>query len=44
LRKTVPEVWQETVNYLSQPNPEKLTKAASNPKQKMALVFRWYLG
>jgi PfaD family protein len=36
LRKTVPEVWQETVNYLSQRNPEKLTKAASNPKQKMA--------
>lgn len=44
LKKTVPEVWQETVNYLSQRNPEKLTKAASNPKQKMALIFRWYLG
>ncbi len=44
LKKTVPEVWQETVNYLSQRNPEKLTKAASNPKLKMALIFRWYLG
>jgi PfaD family protein len=44
LRKTVPEVWQETVNYLSQRNPEKLSKAASDPKLKMALIFRWYLG
>jgi PfaD family protein len=43
-RKTLPEIWQETVNYLSQRNPEKLTKAASNPKLKMALIFRWYLG
>lgn len=44
LKKPVQEVWQETVNYLSQRNPDKLTKAASNPKLKMALIFRWYLG
>ncbi|MGM3309236.1 PfaD family polyunsaturated fatty acid/polyketide biosynthesis protein [Anabaena sp. WFMT] len=44
LKKTVQEVWQETVTYLSQRNPDKLTKAASNPKLKMALIFRWYLG
>ncbi len=43
-RKTLSEVWQETVNYLSQRNPDKLTRAASNPKVKMALIFRWYLG
>jgi trans-AT polyketide synthase, acyltransferase and oxidoreductase domains len=44
LKKTVQEVWQETVNYLSQRNPEKLNKALSNSKLKMALIFRWYLG
>ncbi|WP_199327361.1 PfaD family polyunsaturated fatty acid/polyketide biosynthesis protein [Anabaena sp. PCC 7938] len=44
LKKTVQEVWQETVTYLSQRNPDKLTKAANNPKLKMALIFRWYLG
>ncbi len=37
-------IWQETVNYLSQRNPDKLHKAAKNPKLKMALIFRWYLG
>ena len=37
-------IWQETVNYLSQRNPDKLHKAANNPKLKMALIFRWYLG
>jgi len=44
LKKTVQEVWQETVTYLSQRNPEKLSKALSNSKLKMALIFRWYLG
>ncbi|MGJ0607900.1 PfaD family polyunsaturated fatty acid/polyketide biosynthesis protein [Cylindrospermopsis raciborskii] len=43
-KKSWQEVWQETINYLSQRNPEKLTKAANNPKLKMALIFRWYLG
>jgi trans-AT polyketide synthase, acyltransferase and oxidoreductase domains len=44
LRKTIAEIWQETSTYLSQRNPEKLSKAANNPKLKMALIFRWYLG
>lgn len=44
LRQTVAAVWQETVTYLSQRNPEKLAKATNDPKLKMALIFRWYLG
>ncbi|MHC0064382.1 PfaD family polyunsaturated fatty acid/polyketide biosynthesis protein [Nostoc sp. UIC 10890] len=44
LRKSLETVWEETVNYLSQRNPDKLTKAVNNPKLKMALIFRWYLG
>ena len=43
-RMSLDEVWQHTVNYLSQRNPEKLAKADNNPKLKMALIFRWYLG
>jgi PfaD family protein len=43
-RKTIAEIWQETSSYLSQRNPEKLSKAANNPKLQMALIFRWYLG
>ncbi len=43
-RKTLSEVWEATANYLSQKNPAKLGKALNNPKLKMALIFRWYLG
>ena len=43
-RQSLDEVWQHTVNYLSQRNPAKLAKANNNPKLKMALIFRWYLG
>ncbi|MEH2158320.1 PfaD family polyunsaturated fatty acid/polyketide biosynthesis protein [Nostoc sp.] len=44
LRKSLEAVWEETVSYLSQRNPDKLAKAVNNPKLKMALIFRWYLG
>jgi trans-AT polyketide synthase, acyltransferase and oxidoreductase domains len=43
-RKTIAEVWEGTVTYLSQHNPEKLAKAVNNPKLKMASIFKWYLG
>ena len=43
-RMSLDEVWQHTVKYLSQNNPDKLAKADNNPKLKMALIFRWYLG
>ncbi|MBD2521867.1 PfaD family polyunsaturated fatty acid/polyketide biosynthesis protein [Nostoc sp. FACHB-133] len=44
LKKSLDAVWQETVTYLSQRNPDKLAKTVNNPKLKMALIFRWYLG
>ncbi|MEM9924467.1 MAG: PfaD family polyunsaturated fatty acid/polyketide biosynthesis protein [Cyanobacteria bacterium P01_D01_bin.50] len=43
-RKSIEEIWQETVAYQSQNNPHKLSKATKNSKYKMALIFRWYLG
>lgn len=36
------EVWNETSRYYSQVMPQKMSKLAANPKEKMALVFKWY--
>jgi len=43
-RKPLETIWQETVAYFSGRDPEQINKAADNPKRKMALIFRWYLG
>lgn len=43
-RQSLAAIWEETVAYVSTRNPDKIAKAASNPKLKMALIFRWYLG
>lgn len=43
-RKPLDTVWHDTQTYLSQRNPSKLARAETNPKLKMALIFRWYLG
>ena len=44
LRKPIDAVWGECVDYFSERDPKQLEKAEANPKQKMALIFRWYLG
>lgn len=38
------EVWADTVSYFAARDPEQITRAEGNPKRRMALVFRWYLG
>jgi PfaD family protein len=38
------DVWQRTHEFFSQRDPIQLQRAKDNPKHKMALVFRWYLG
>ncbi|MHC5828293.1 MAG: 2-nitropropane dioxygenase, partial [Nostoc sp.] len=43
-RQSIDEVWEKTTAFLLQRNPKKLAQAATNPKLKMALIFRWYLG
>lgn len=35
-------VWEETRAYYAENRPDVLEKAEKNPKQKMALLFRWY--
>jgi PfaD family protein len=44
LGKSVEQVWEETKAFFAKRNPSRLEKAERDPKLKMALVFRWYLG
>jgi len=43
-RKSLDEIWQETIIYFNQRDPQQITRAENHPKRKMALIFRWYLG
>ncbi|MFV9504053.1 MAG: PfaD family polyunsaturated fatty acid/polyketide biosynthesis protein [Oscillochloridaceae bacterium umkhey_bin13] len=43
-RRSLDEVWQDTQAFFAGRDPEQLRHAEANPKRKMALIFRWYLG
>jgi PfaD family protein len=43
-RATLETIWEQTRSYFSVRDPRQVEKAARDPKHKMALVFRWYLG
>ena len=43
-RMSIEEVWQACIDFFSERDPSQIEKAERNPKKKMALVFRWYLG
>ena len=43
-RKSLAQVWSETVAYFQQRDPQQIERAEQNPQSKMALIFRWYLG
>jgi len=42
--RNLDDVWADTVKFFTERDPEQITRANNNPKRKMALVFRWYLG
>jgi len=44
LRKSVGEVWNACASFFAERDPTQLERAARDPRHKMALVFRWYLG
>jgi trans-AT polyketide synthase/acyltransferase/oxidoreductase domain-containing protein len=44
LRATFDEVWAETASFWQQRDPAEVGRAERDPKHRMALVFRWYLG
>jgi PfaD family protein len=43
-RRSFEEIWTETEEFFAKRDPTQLPKAKQDPKHKMALVFRWYLG
>lgn len=43
-RRSLDAIWEETVTYFRERDPQQIDRAAANPKRKMALIFRWYLG
>jgi PfaD family protein len=43
-RASVAEVWEQTRVYFQRRDPGQVARAERDPKHKMALVFRWYLG
>ena len=44
LRTTFDDIWNQTRDFFQRRDPTQLPKAESDPRHKMALVFRWYLG
>lgn len=43
-RKPLEEVWQGCIEFFQERDPHQIERAQNNPKRKMALIFRWYLG
>ena len=43
-RAPLEEIWQQTKEFFAKRDPSRIERAERDPKQKMALVFRWYLG
>ena len=43
-RVSLDEVWRQTTDYFSTRDPAQVEKGNRDPKHKMALIFRWYLG
>ena len=44
LGRTFADVWADTESYWSRRDPRELERAALDPRHRMALAFRWYLG
>jgi trans-AT polyketide synthase/acyltransferase/oxidoreductase domain-containing protein len=44
LHATFAEIWADTREFWTKRDPGEVAKAERDPKHKMALVFRWYLG
>jgi PfaD family protein len=44
LQGTVEEVWEQTVSYWQARDPAQIERARQEPKHKLALICRWYMG
>ncbi len=43
-KMSLEDVWDTTKAFFNERDPAEISKAEQNPKHKMALIFRWYLG
>ncbi|HIA35406.1 MAG TPA: PfaD family polyunsaturated fatty acid/polyketide biosynthesis protein [Flavobacteriales bacterium] len=43
-KDTLDNIWKNCVDFFNERDPDQIKRAEDNPKRKMALVFRWYLG
>jgi PfaD family protein len=43
-RQNLDQVWEATLAFFHERDPAMLARAKNDPKRKMALIFRWYLG
>ena len=43
-QRGIDEVWQACLTFFGERDPEQIARARQDPKRKMALIFRWYLG
>ncbi len=43
-KRPMEDIWRDTVSYFMERDAEQIHRAEDNPKRKMALIFRWYLG
>ena len=43
-RAPLEDIWQITRDYFQKRAPQQVARAEQDPKHRMALVFRWYLG
>jgi len=43
-RDSLEEIWRQTREYFLRRDPKQVERAEAEPKHRMALVFRWYLG
>ena len=43
-RADLEQIWQQTCEFFADRDPQQIERAQADPKHKMALLFRWYLG
>ncbi len=43
-KTSLDSIWDGCVTFFNERDPAQIARATDNPKRKMALIFRWYLG
>ena len=43
-RQPLEDIWRKCIEFFAERDPAQITRARNNPRRKMALIFRWYLG